>query len=112
MNSSHAWPSGAKTLATSCPVASSRCWRSTNPRLLVLDEATEGLAPLIRDEIWACLDRLRGEGQSVLVVDKYVEKLIALADRHTIVERGRVVWAGSSAELDADHSIWHRYLGL
>ncbi len=84
----------------------------TNPRLLVLDEATEGLAPLIRDEIWACLDRLRGAGQSVLVVDKYVEKLIALADRHTIVERGRVVWAGSSAELDADHAIWHRYLGL
>lgn len=84
----------------------------TNPRLLVLDEATEGLAPLIRDEIWACLDRLRGEGQSVLVVDKYVEKLIALADHHTIVERGRVVWAGNSAALDADHGIWHRYLGL
>ncbi|RKT51259.1 amino acid/amide ABC transporter ATP-binding protein 2 (HAAT family) [Azonexus fungiphilus] len=84
----------------------------TNPRLLVLDEATEGLAPLIRDEIWACLDRLRGEGQSVLVVDKYVERLIALADHHTIVERGRVVWAGNSAALDADHGIWHRYLGL
>lgn len=84
----------------------------TNPRLLVLDEATEGLAPLIRDEIWACLDRLRVEGQSVLVVDKYVEKLIALADHHTIVERGRVVWAGNSAALDADHGIWHRYLGL
>jgi len=84
----------------------------TNPRLLILDEATEGLAPLIRDEIWACLARLRNEGQSVLVVDKYVEKLIALADHHAIVERGRVVWAGSSNELDADHTIWHRYLGL
>lgn len=84
----------------------------TNPRLLVLDEATEGLAPLIRDEIWACLGRLRGEGQSVLVVDKYVEKLIALADRHTIIERGQVVWSGSSAELDADHGVWHRYLGI
>ncbi len=84
----------------------------TNPRLLVLDEATEGLAPLIRDEIWACLARLRSAGQSVLVVDKYVEKLIELADRHTIIERGRVVWQGSSAELDADHGIWHRYLGL
>lgn len=84
----------------------------TNPRLLVLDEATEGLAPLIRDEIWACLGRLRGEGQSVLVVDKYVEKLIALADRHTIIERGQVVWSGSSVELDADHGIWHRYLGI
>ena len=84
----------------------------TNPRLLILDEATEGLAPLIRDEIWACLGRLRGEGQSVLVVDKYVEKLIALADRHTILKRGRVAWRGSSAELDADHGIWHRYLGI
>ena len=84
----------------------------TNPRLLILDEATEGLAPLIRDEIWACLARLRSEGQSVLVVDKYVEKLIALADRHTILERGRVAWRGSSAELDADHGIWHRYLGI
>jgi branched-chain amino acid transport system ATP-binding protein len=84
----------------------------TNPRLLILDEATEGLAPLIRDEIWSCLARLRGEGQSVLIVDKYVEKLIALADRHTILERGRVAWRGSSAELDADHGIWHRYLGI
>ena len=84
----------------------------TNPRLLILDEATEGLAPLIRDEIWACLARLRSEGQSVLIVDKYVEKLIALADRHTILERGRVAWRGSSAELDADHGIWHRYLGI
>lgn len=84
----------------------------TNPRLLILDEATEGLAPLIRDEIWACLARLRNEGQSVLVIDKYVEKLIALADRHTIIERGQVVWRGSSAELDADHGIWHRYLGI
>ena len=84
----------------------------TNPRLLILDEATEGLAPLIRDEIWACLARLRGEGQSVLVIDKYVEKLIELADRHTIIERGQVVWQGSSGELDADHSIWHRYLGI
>jgi branched-chain amino acid transport system ATP-binding protein len=84
----------------------------TNPRLLILDEATEGLAPLIRDEIWACLARLRGEGQSVLVVDKYVEKLIELADRHTIIERGQVVWQGSSVELGADHGIWHRYLGI
>ncbi|MCE1181404.1 MAG: ABC transporter ATP-binding protein [Rhodocyclales bacterium] len=84
----------------------------TNPRLLILDEATEGLAPLIRDEIWACLAHLRGEGQSVLVIDKYVEKLIALADRHTIIERGQVVWRGSSAELDADHGVWHRYLGI
>jgi branched-chain amino acid transport system ATP-binding protein len=84
----------------------------TNPRLLVLDEATEGLAPLIREEIWACLARLRGEGQSVLVVDKYVDKLIALADHHTLIERGQVVWSGTSAALAADHGIWHRYLGI
>lgn len=84
----------------------------TNPRLLILDEATEGLAPLIRDEIWACLAQLRSEGQSVLVVDKYVEKLITLANKHTIIERGQVVWQGSSAALDADHGVWHRYLGI
>jgi branched-chain amino acid transport system ATP-binding protein len=84
----------------------------TNPRLLILDEATEGLAPLVREEIWGCLGRLRAAGQSILVVDKYVEKLIGLADRHTVIERGQVVWRGSSAELDADHGIWHRYLGI
>ena len=84
----------------------------TNPRLLILDEATEGLAPLVREEIWACLDHLRGTGQTILVIDKYVEKLIALADHHTLVERGRVAWHGSSAALDADHGIWHRCLGI
>lgn len=84
----------------------------TNPRLLILDEATEGLAPLVREEIWACLARLRAAGQSILVIDKYVEKLIALADHHTIIERGEVVWRGSSTELDADHGIWQRYLGI
>ncbi len=84
----------------------------TNPRLIVLDEATEGLAPLVRDEIWACLTHLRATGQGILVVDKYVEKLIALADHHTIIERGRVVWQGDSSTLDADHGIWHRYLGI
>jgi branched-chain amino acid transport system ATP-binding protein len=84
----------------------------TNPRLLILDEATEGLAPLVREEIWTCLARLRAAGQSILVVDKYVEKLIELADHHTMIERGRVVWQGTSAELDADHGIWHRFLGI
>ena len=84
----------------------------TNPRLIVLDEATEGLAPLVRDEIWACLTHLRATGQGILVVDKYVEKLIALADHHTIIERGRVVWQGDSSTLDADHGIWHRYIGI
>lgn len=84
----------------------------TNPRLLILDEATEGLAPLVREEIWNCLACLRESGQTTLVIDKYVERLIRLADRHTIIERGRVVWQGASAELDADHGIWHRYLGV
>jgi branched-chain amino acid transport system ATP-binding protein len=84
----------------------------TNPRLLILDEATEGLAPLVREEIWQCLASLRAAGQTVLVIDKYVERLIALCERHTIIEKGRVVWSGTSAELDADHAVWHRYLGI
>ena len=84
----------------------------TNPHLLVLDEATEGLAPLVREEIWRCLAALKGAGQTILVIDKYVERLIALADRHTIIERGRVAWQGTSAELDADHGLWKRYLGV
>ena len=84
----------------------------TNPHLLILDEATEGLAPLVREEIWKCLARLRAEGQTILVIDKYVERLVELADRHTIIERGRVAWQGSSRELAADRGLWHRYLGL
>jgi len=84
----------------------------TNPYLLILDEATEGLAPLVREEIWHCLGRLRGAGQTILVIDKYLERLVRLADRHTIIERGRVAWQGSSAELDADRGLWHRYLGI
>jgi branched-chain amino acid transport system ATP-binding protein len=84
----------------------------TNPHLLILDEATEGLAPLLREEIWHCLGQLRAAGQTILVVDKYIERLVKLADRHTIIERGRVAWQGSSAELDADRGLWHRYLGV
>ena len=84
----------------------------TNPHLLILDEATEGLAPLVREEIWKCLARLREEGQTILVIDKYVERLVELADRHTIIERGCVAWQGSSRELAADRALWHRYLGL
>ncbi len=84
----------------------------TNPHLLILDEATEGLAPLVREEIWKCLGRLRAAGQTILVIDKYIERLVRLADRHTIIERGRVAWQGSSAELDADRNLWHRYLGI
>jgi branched-chain amino acid transport system ATP-binding protein len=84
----------------------------TNPKLLILDEATEGLAPLIRQEIWSCLGRLKGEGQAILVIDKNVGALIALADRHHIVEKGRVVWTGSSAALAGDKDLQHRYLGI
>ncbi len=84
----------------------------TNPHLLILDEATEGLAPLVREEIWRCLARLREAGQTILVIDKYIERLVALADRHTIIERGRVAWQGTSRELDADRNLWHRYLGV
>jgi branched-chain amino acid transport system ATP-binding protein len=84
----------------------------TNPRLLILDEATEGLAPLIRDEIWRCLKGLREAGQAILVIDKNVESLTRIADRHTIIERGRVVWTGNSAELAASADIQHRYLGI
>jgi branched-chain amino acid transport system ATP-binding protein len=84
----------------------------TNPHLLILDEATEGLAPLIREEIWRCLAGLKAAGQTILVIDKYVERLVRVADRHTIIERGRVAWQGSSAELDADRGLWHRYLGV
>jgi branched-chain amino acid transport system ATP-binding protein len=84
----------------------------TNPELLILDEATEGLAPLIRQEIWACLARLKQEGQSILVIDKNVGALIGLADRHHIVEKGRVVWSGSSTALASDSALQHRYLGV
>jgi len=84
----------------------------TNPHLLILDEATEGLAPLLREEIWKCLERLRQAGQTLLVIDKYLERLVRLADRHTIIERGRVAWQGSSAELAADRGLWRRYLGV
>ena len=84
----------------------------TNPKLLILDEATEGLAPKVREEIWHCLGSLRNEGQTILVIDKYVERLIGLADRHVILERGRVVWQGSSAALNEDRALWHRYLGV
>ena len=84
----------------------------TNPRLLILDEATEGLAPLIRDEIWHCLSLLKARGQSVLVIDKNVENLTEIADRHYIIERGRTVWSGTSEQLVAEPDLQHRYLGI
>src|SRR3954470_24463403 len=92
----------------------------TNPRLLILDEATEGLAPLIRDEIWSCLSLLKAKGQSVLVIDKNVDHLARICasppartcDRHTIIERGKTVWSGTSDQLMAEPDLQHRYLGI
>jgi branched-chain amino acid transport system ATP-binding protein len=84
----------------------------TNPRLLILDEATEGLAPLIRAEIWRCLAALKAMGLAILVIDKNVGALIRAADRHFLIERGRVVWSGVSAELAAAPEVQHRYLGV
>ena len=82
----------------------------TNPKLLILDEATEGLAPLIRAEIWTCLKRLKGERQSILVIDKNIGALASFADRHVIIEKGRSVWTGTSDELMTDASLKDRYL--
>ncbi len=84
----------------------------TNPKLLILDEATEGLAPLVRQEIWRCLAALKAEGQAILVIDKNLESLLKLADRHVVIEKGRVVWQGTSAALAQEPAIQHRYLGV
>ena len=84
----------------------------TNPKLLILDEATEGLAPLIRQEIWHVLSKLREVGQAILVIDKDVAALSRIADRHYILEKGRVVWSGSSDRLAADPELAHRYVGI
>ncbi|MGY9048103.1 ABC transporter ATP-binding protein [Puniceibacterium antarcticum] len=82
----------------------------TNPRLVVLDEATEGLAPLIRADIWACLTRLKSEGEAILVIDKNVDALTKFADRHVVIEKGRVVWQGSTAQILATPDIKDRFL--
>jgi len=84
----------------------------TNPHLLILDEATEGLAPLIRAEIWACLQQLKASGLSILLVDKNLDTLLRIADRHHILEKGRVVWSGDSAALQDDEALQHRHLGV
>ena len=84
----------------------------TNPRLLILDEATEGLAPLIKKEIWDCLKDLKSSGQSILVVDKNIKALTDLADRHYIMEKGKIVWIGDSSTLNSNKEIQHRYLGI
>ena len=83
----------------------------TNPKLLILDEATEGLAPLLREEVWRVLAELRLSGLAILAIDKYVDRLVNLCERHTILERGRVAWVGASAALAADRGLWERYLG-
>ena len=84
----------------------------TNPMLLILDEATEGLAPLVRREIWQCLQTLKQTGQSILVIDKNLAALNRFADRHYIVEKGRIVWSGAPAALAADPALQQRYLGV
>jgi branched-chain amino acid transport system ATP-binding protein len=84
----------------------------TNPRLLILDEATEGLAPRVRVEIWRCLEGLKRSGQAILLIDKNVRALTRLADTHFILEKGRIVWRGTSAELAAHEDLQHRYLGV
>ena len=84
----------------------------TNPKLLILDEATEGLAPLIRREIWHCLARLKEEGQAILVIDKNIDDLMRIADRHTVIEKGRAVWTGTSAELRAREDLLREKLGV
>ena len=83
----------------------------TNPLLLLLDEASEGLAPLVREEIWRALAALRGAGLAMIVIDKYVERLVALGDHHVILDKGRIAWSGSSAALATERSLWQRYLG-
>jgi branched-chain amino acid transport system ATP-binding protein len=84
----------------------------TNPRLLILDEATEGLAPLIRADIWRALEILKAGGQAILVIDKNVEVLTRIASRHYVLEKGQIVWSGNSAELSANVELQHRYLGV
>ena len=84
----------------------------TNPKLLILDEATEGLAPLIRNEIWNCVSSLKSAGQSILLVDKNIDALTQIADRHYIIEKGKVVWGGTSSELQGDQDLQHRFLGV
>ncbi len=84
----------------------------TNPKLLILDEATEGLAPLIRHEIWNCLERLKKAGQAILVIDKNIDDLKRIADRHYVVEKGQVVWTGTTAELDENAALIQEKLGV
>ena len=106
-NSSRASPSGAANMGNQLSGGEQQMLAigralMTNPKLLILDEATEGLAPLIRTEIWACLARLKREGQAILLVDKHLDALAKIADRHVVIEKGHTVWTGTSAALAAD----------
>ena len=82
----------------------------TNPKLIVLDEATEGLAPLIRQDIWTCIETLKAEGEAILLIDKTLQAMTRIADRHVVLEKGRVVWTGSNKDFLADPMIVERYL--
>ena len=84
----------------------------TNPRLLILDEATEGLAPVVRDQIWHCIARLRELGQSIVVIDKHIKRLLGVADRFYVVEKGRVVWTGAPEKLRAEEETVKQYLSV
>jgi branched-chain amino acid transport system ATP-binding protein len=83
-----------------------------NGQLLIIDEATEGLAPLIRQEIWACLKRLKAEGMAILLIDKYLEPLLQIGDRHNVIDRGVVVWSGDSDALRKASDVWEKYVGV
>ena len=84
----------------------------TNGKLLMLDDATEGLAPMVCEEIWCCVDTIKATGQSLIIVDRDIETLIRIADRHYIMEKGRFVWTGTSDDLAAQPEVWQRYLGV
>ena len=84
----------------------------TNPKLLILDEATEGLAPLVREEIWRCIENLKRERQAILLIDKNLDRLLEIADRHFVIEKGRVAWSGTTREFRADETVSQRYLEI
>jgi branched-chain amino acid transport system ATP-binding protein len=84
----------------------------TNPLLLILDEATEGLAPVIRNEIWSCIELLKSRGQSILMIDKNLKVLKRIADRHYVIEKGRTIWSGGGADMERDAQLVQRYIGL
>ena len=84
----------------------------TNGKLLIMDDATEGLAPIVCEEIWCCLERIKASGQAIIIVDRNLEKLLRIADRHYFMEKGRIVWSGTSAECAKNPELKHCYLGV